>query len=187
MAACVLIKPSLEQLPGYKAALERGWSPDSVRKAAAAQEQLARIAEDPAGFIVAQDDPEARGASILLPDGSLIPRLPSLTRWLWDGEFCGSLSLRWQRGTSALPANVLGHIGFVVAPWKRRRGYATRALALILPEARARGLDHVDLTTDPDNIASQKVILANGGQLIERFRKAAAYGGSEALRFRITL
>jgi len=43
------------------------------------------------------------------------------------------------------------------------------------------------LTTDPANIASQRVIEASGGKLIERFYKAAAYGGHEALRFRIAL
>jgi predicted acetyltransferase len=31
------------------------------------------------------------------------------------------------------------------------------------------------------------VILANGGQLVERFKKPAAYGGKEAYRFRIKL
>jgi predicted acetyltransferase len=72
-------------------------------------------------------------------------------------------------------------------PWKQDRGYATRGLALLLPEARAQGLAHVELTTDPDNLASQRVILANGGRLVERFRKAEAYGGGESLRFRIDL
>jgi predicted acetyltransferase len=186
-AQLALLTPSLQHLAEYEAALERGWSPDSVRKEAAAQEQLLRIAADAAAFVAAQDDPEAPGASILLPDGTLAPRLPGITRWLWDGAFCGSISLRWQRGAATLPPHVLGHIGFVVVPWKRRRGYATRALALILREARSRGLGHVELTADRDNVASQKVIKANGGVLVERFRKAKAYGGGEALRFRIEL
>jgi predicted acetyltransferase len=116
-----------------------------------------------------------------------VPRLPGYLRWIWDGEFCGSIGFRWQRGTSALPAHVLGHIGYAVVPWKRRRGYATRALALMLVEARREGLAYVELTTDPDNAASQKVIVANGGRQIERFRATAAYGGKEELRFRIDL
>ncbi len=77
------------------------------------------------------------------------------------------------------------HIGFSIVPWKRKLGLAPRALALLLPEARAQGLDYVELTTAPDNIASQKVIIANGGKLIERFMKVAAYGGDAGLRFRI--
>ena len=61
------------------------------------------------------------------------------------------------------------------------------ALGQVLPEAQALGLPYVDLTTDPDNLASQAVILNNGGWLVERFRNASAYGGGESLRFRIDL
>ena len=71
--------------------------------------------------------------------------------------------------------------------WKRQRGYATRALQLLLPQAREEGLAYVELTTEADNIASQRVIEANGGKLIERFYKPVAYGGAESLRFRILL
>ena len=28
-----------------------------------------------------------------------MPRLPSYRLWMWDGEFAGSISLRWQPGT----------------------------------------------------------------------------------------
>jgi predicted acetyltransferase len=82
---------------------------------------------------------------------------------------------------------VLGHIGYAVVPWKRGRGYGKRALALLLAEIGGIGLPFVDLTTDPENLASHAVILANGGLLVERFRKPPAYGGQEALRFRIEL
>ncbi len=182
-----LVKPSLNHLAGYTAALERGWSPDNVRGAEAAQEQLGRIGADPAGFVASLDDPDAIGEPIRLPDGSLVPRLPGFARWIWDGEFCGSIGFRWQRGTSALPSHVLGHIGFAVVPWKRGAGRAKQALALMLQEARQQELDYIELTADPGNVASQHVIQACGGKLVERFRKAAAYGGLEALRFRIEL
>ena len=82
---------------------------------------------------------------------------------------------------------MLGHIGFAVVPWKRRHGYATRALSIVLPDAKQRGLTYVELTTDPDNIGSQMVITANGGVLVEEFRKGAEYGGTDGLRFRIEL
>jgi predicted acetyltransferase len=104
---------------------------------------------------------------------------------MWDGELCGSVGFRWQPGTAALPAHVLGHVGYAVVPWKRRRGYATRALTLILDDVRAEGLPYVELTADADNLPSQQVITANGGVLVECFRKVPAYGGGEALRFRI--
>jgi predicted acetyltransferase len=58
---------------------------------------------------------------------------------------------------------------------------------LILPLAREQGLPFVDLTTDVDNVASQRVILHNGGQLVEHFLKPPSHGGIPALRFRIQL
>ncbi|MGE0718870.1 MAG: GNAT family N-acetyltransferase [Alphaproteobacteria bacterium] len=180
-----LVVPALAHLPSYAAALERGWSPDNMRDVSG--EQRDQISKDPTGFLASQDDPEARAGPVVLPDGSSVPRLPSIRRWIWDGAFCGSIGLRWQSGTSDLPPSALGHVGFAVVPWKRNRGHATRALALLLPEARARGLDHVEVTADPEKLASQRVITANGGRLIERFRKPAAYGGTESLRFRIDL
>jgi len=57
----------------------------------------------------------------------------------------------------------------------------------MLVRAHAEGLEYVELTTDPDNMASQKVIEANGGVLIERFRKPVQYGGHDGLRYRIML
>ena len=182
-----LVRPSLDCLAEYTTALEQGWSADNVRGAEAARAQRGRIAADPAGFVASLDDPEAAGEPVRLPDGSLVSRLPSFACWIWDGAFCGSISFRWQRGTSALPAHVLGHIGFAVVPWKRGIGRARQALMLMLPKAREQGLDYVELTTDPGNVASQRVILACGGRLVERFQKTAAYGGLDALRFRIEL
>lgn len=182
-----LLVPSLSQLAAYADALRRGWSPDNLRMEEAAREELAFIEDDPAGFVSRLDDREAKGGPITLPDGSQVARLPSYRRWIWDGEFCGSINFRWQPGTEALPPHCLGHIGYAVVPWKRGRGYATRALALLLPEARKEGLAYVELTTDPDNLPSQKVITSNGGIFVKRFRKEAAYGDIEAFLFRIPL
>jgi len=182
-----LVKPALDYLPGFKAALKRGWAPDNLRPAEDAQEKLEKVRENSKAFVEQLDDPEASGGSVTLPDGSIVPRLPGFNRWMWDGEFCGSTGFRWQPGTNELPPHVLGHIGYSVVPWKRKRGYATSALGLLLVEIRTHGLAYVLLTADPDNVPSQKVILANGGQLVERFQKSAAYGGKEALRFRINL
>jgi predicted acetyltransferase len=181
-----LVWPAAVYLPGYVHALQQGWSPDNLRPQAAAEE-LARIAEDPTSFLSEQVDREAKGPPIILPGGCTVPRLPGYSRWMWDGEFCGAIGFRWQPGTTELPPYCLGHIGYSVVPWKRQRGYATRALQLLLPEARSEGLAYVELTTDADNIASRRVIEANGGELIERFHKSAEYGGAESLRFRILL
>jgi len=183
-----LVVPSLDRLEQYAQALRRGgfW-PDNIRREASAREELDKIAADPAAFVASLDDREAKGGPITLSDGSQVKRLPGYRRWIWDDGFCGSIGFRWQPETSALPPYVLGHIGYAVVPWKRRRGYATRALALLLPEARKEGLSHVELTTDADNLPSQKVITSNGGTLVERFDKSEAHGGGATLRWRIVL
>jgi predicted acetyltransferase len=106
---------------------------------------------------------------------------------MWDGEFCGSIGLRWQLGTASLPPHCLGHIGYAVVPWKQGRGYAKAALAQLLPEAKSIGLPFVEITTDPENIASQRIILANGGVLVEKFTKPPQSGSKPGLRYRISL
>jgi predicted acetyltransferase len=106
---------------------------------------------------------------------------------MWDGEFCGSIGLRWQPGTTALPPHCLGHIGYAVVPWKQGKGYATLALRRMLPHAKAEGLPGVGITTDPDNPAPQRVIEANSGVLVEHFVRPAQFGSAPGLRFRIAL
>jgi predicted acetyltransferase/predicted N-acetyltransferase YhbS len=182
-----LVRPTRAHLPGYVEALKAGWSNDNVRGLAAAKEELDAIEADADLFIERQYDREAKGPPVTLPDGSTVARIPGYRLWMWDGEFCGTIGLRWQPGNDALPPHVLGHIGYAVVPWKRNRGYAKRALALILEHARAEGLRYVELTTDFVNVASQRTIVANGGVLHEQFVKPAQYGGARALRYRITL
>jgi hypothetical protein len=179
--------PSLEALPQYVAALERGWSPDNVRGRAGAEDQLARIAEDPVAFLATQDDRDGKGptgdparrdcgeaAAGLLPLdlGRRVLRhgrvplaaraRPSCPNWCW--------------ATSAT-ASSRGSRDAAMPPGAGAAGCRT---------ARALGLPYVELTTDPANFASQKVITANGGVLVERFVKPESYGdGPGGLRYRI--
>lgn len=183
----ILVAPARTYLSGYVEALRRGWSPDNERGDAEAREQLERIALDPDAFLGSLVDREPGDRRVTLPDGTTVPRLPGYQRWMWDGEFCGSIGFRWQPGSSRLPDYCLGHIGYAVVPWKQGRGYAKEALRLLLPDARAEGLDYVEITTDPDNIASQRVIEANGGVLVERFKKLPMFRRAEGLRYRIAL
>jgi predicted acetyltransferase len=180
--------PDVASLADYVKALERGWSPDNVRPEVAAS-QIEAARDDPVEFTRSLVDRSATQPPIRLPDGSMIERLPGFQKWMWDDGFVGAVYFRWKPGTSELPAEVLGHVGYTVVPWKRRRGYATQGLGLMLRDIAAErlGLPFVELTTDVENLPSQRVIEANGGVLVERFRMSQAYGGSDALRYRIPL
>jgi predicted acetyltransferase len=59
-----------------------------------------------------------------------------------------------------------GHIGYVVVPEFRRRGYATAILRLALDVAqRKAGTERLLVTCDDDNIGSIRTIEKNGGVL----------------------
>ncbi|MEP6762934.1 MAG: GNAT family N-acetyltransferase [Gemmatimonadaceae bacterium] len=181
-----LVWPSHQYLDRYTNALRRGWAPDT-RRPQSAQEELEEISSDADLFLRRQVDREAKGEPVKLPDGSIVPRLPGYRRWMWDGEFCGLIGFRWQPGSNELPPHCLGHIGYSVVPWKQRNGYATQALQQLLIDARNEALSYVELVAQSSNIASQKVILLNGGLLIEHFHDNDAHGGAESLRYRIQL
>jgi predicted acetyltransferase len=180
-----LVWPAEAYLAGYVAALERGWSPDNVRGAAAAAEELERIAENAEQFLASQVDRDPAGAPLALPDGTTVPRLPGYKRWMWDGEFCGVIGLRWQPGTEALPVYCLGHIGYSVVPWKQRLGYATRALREFLPDAAGEGLRYVEICAEADNVPSRRVIERNGGVLVDEFVTVPSLGSRREVRYRI--
>jgi predicted acetyltransferase len=174
-----LIVPSLDGLAQYAAALDAGWSPDTTQDVSAAQ--LAALRRDPDTFLA---ELTRQDGTIVTASGRVVPRLPSRIRWLDDGKFCGVINLRFVAGSDALPDYVSGHIGYAVVPWKRRRGYATRALALVLPVAREVGLKRIEITCDDDNEPSRRVIIKNGGEFVGTRPEA---GGRTKLVFRIDL
>jgi predicted acetyltransferase len=89
--------------------------------------------------------------------------VPCTTLWWVEGdEYLGRLAIR-HRLTEWL-LNLGGHIGYDVRPTARRQGHATAMLRAALPVARELGIDDVLVTCDLDNVASRKVIEANGGR-----------------------
>ena len=182
-----LVVPAREHLSEYVAALNRGWAPTVVAPEQRAREELDQISLDTDAFLASMTDRNPVGRFVTLPDGSQQARIPGICRWLWDDGFCGSINFRWQPGTAELPPTILGHIGYSMVSWKWGRGYGKAALRLILIEARKEELPYVELTTAPDNIRSQRVILANGGEFVEQFKEPEAYGGAIGLRYRIPL
>ena len=161
MTGISLVVPGPAHLPSYIAALETGWSPDNTQDIHDAH--LASIRRDAGAFLA---DLNAFDGPIRHADDTVTARLPNQLRWIWDGEFCGLTSLRWQAGTSDLPPYVPGHIGYSVVPWKQRRGYASRAVALMLDDARRAGLTLLFAAIDSGNVASRRVIEKNGGRML---------------------
>ncbi|MFH1227489.1 MAG: GNAT family N-acetyltransferase [Planctomycetota bacterium] len=86
------------------------------------------------------------------------------TFWIIDDdEIIGVLSLRHELIPSLEKYG--GHVGYAVRPSKRRQGYATKALKMLLPIASKLGIKKLLVTPDANNIASIKVIESNGGIL----------------------
>lgn len=90
--------------------------------------------------------------------------VPETHYWLVrGGRILGTIRLR-HRLNERLEIEG-GHIGYKVRPSERRKGFAKGMLAMVLPKARAMGLARVLVTCDKDNVASARVIRANGGEL----------------------
>lgn len=94
-----------------------------------------------------------------LPEGFV----PQTTFWLVRGEDYVVGEIRLRHTLTPGLENVGGHIGYGIRPSERRRGYATLMLKLCLREARKLGLKRVLLTCDPENVASARVMVKNGG------------------------
>jgi predicted acetyltransferase len=56
-----------------------------------------------------------------------------------------------------------GHIGYGIRPSERRKGYATKLLALSLGKVKGFGVEKALITCDEDNTGSLKTIINNGG------------------------
>lgn len=134
-------------------------------------------AGDFAGFVRKQRD---MSAGRDLPEGWV----PATTYWLVaDGRvILGSINLR-HRLTPALE-DYGGHVGYIVRPSARGRGYGTRMLTMALQKAREMGLAGVLITCDPKNVASARMIQKNGGRLLS---ESPAASGRMTSRYWIDL
>lgn len=175
-----LIEPNAQALPSYRAAIRAGWDWDTFFLGSV---EHILDAQDADALLAPIRDGDHAGEPLNLPDGRIAVRLPSIVRWMWADGFVGSINLRWLIGTPELPGDVLGHIGYGTVPEARGRGYATEALRQALPLLWQQGLPYAELATDPENVASQRVIEHNDGELLGTFLDSA---GRPFLRWRIT-
>lgn len=90
--------------------------------------------------------------------------VPCTNRWWVDGdEYLGRIAIRHQ--LTDFLRRLGGHIGYDVRRSRRGEGHATAMLGATLPLAHELGIDSALITCDTGNIASRRVIEANGGVL----------------------
>jgi predicted acetyltransferase len=110
------------------------------------------------------------------PEKSLVPE----TRY-WvtlNNQVVGKIGLRHELNENL--AEFGGHIGYEVRPSFRRKGTAKEILKRVLQTPKAKEIGKLLLTCSPDNIASIKTILSNGGILtktvyVEKWQRYTSY------------
>ncbi len=81
------------------------------------------------------------------------------------GEKMGSISLRV--GTTEWLTRFAGQIGYGVDPPYRGHRYAARSCRLLLPLAKAHGLDPLWITVSPENTPSRRTCEILGAEMTE--------------------
>ncbi len=70
-----------------------------------------------------------------------------------------------------------GHIGYSIRPNDRKKGYGSKALELLIKQAKEMDIENILITCNINNIGSKKVIENNNGKFINQI--------DETLRFEI--
>jgi predicted acetyltransferase len=89
--------------------------------------------------------------------------VPQTVFWMIDDNNQAVGMVRMRHFLNARLLQHGGHIGYYVRRSERKKGYATQALRLALDQLRRRGVERALITADPNNTASTRVIIANGG------------------------
>ncbi|UDW01690.1 GNAT family N-acetyltransferase [Bacillus cereus] len=89
--------------------------------------------------------------------------VPDSTYWLVtnNNRIVGAVNIRHSLTEHLFNAG--GHIGYGIRPSERRKGYATKLLALSLEKTKELDITKVLVVCDAVNTASEKMILHNGG------------------------
>ncbi|MGM2794391.1 GNAT family N-acetyltransferase [Bacillus cereus group sp. Bce004] len=95
--------------------------------------------------------------------------VPDSTYWLVtdNNRIVGTVNIRHSLTEHLFNAG--GHIGYGIRPSERRKGYATKLLALSLEKAKQLNITKALIVCDEVNTASEKTILHNGGLRDEDF------------------
>lgn len=104
---------------------------------------------------------------VTLPNGEKVETPPSTILWWVDEHtFIGALQI-YHSLTGAMVAAYGGHISYGIRPSRRNQGHAKRMLSASLPVAAKFGIERVMLCVRSSNMASRRVIEANGGLFMD--------------------
>jgi predicted acetyltransferase len=154
-----LAPPALRHARSYVAALREGFR--RGEQEIVLEPQVRAIAADFGGYVAAITD---QTGDIWLPTGEMVRKVPFSLHWLCVGdEFIGEASIRHQLNDHLRREG--GHVGYGIRPSRRRLGYGRRILMLALAECWRLGLKRALVTCLESNVASARIIEANGGSL----------------------
>lgn len=123
------------------------------------------ITKDPSNFPAMVQELLDAHNGINLPDSWV----PDSTYWLVTDHNRIVEAVNIRHSLTEHLFNAGGHIGYGIRPSERRKGYATKLLALSLEKAKQLNITKALIVCDEVNTASEKTILHNGGLRDEDF------------------
>lgn len=91
--------------------------------------------------------------------------VPQTSYWLYDDDkVIGYGRIRHYLNDKLIETS--GHIGYAIRSTERGKGYGDRILSLLLEECKKLNISRVQIGTNSDNVASNKIILKHSGVLI---------------------
>jgi predicted acetyltransferase len=98
------------------------------------------------------------------PYADWIEPVPETVLWLIkDHEFIGTLNIRHRLNWHLEKWG--GHIGFIVRPSMRGKGYGKKLLQKAIPYIAHMGIERALLTIDPDDKGANKIVQFVGGKM----------------------
>lgn len=155
----VLVPLSARYRASYVEALREGFRRGD--EPATEEAAIRKIDADFVGFIAERTD---QTGMVRLPNGREIPKVPFAMRWLVEGDtFIGEAGIRYRLNDTLMQTG--GHVGYGIRPSRQRQGHGKLILKLALDELRRHDIERALVTCLDHNLASAKVIEANGGVL----------------------
>ncbi len=156
-ANAVLVPASRRFIPSYIEALHDGFfRGDGTPKTI---DEINDIQNNPAAFL---EKISCQDGTFTVPTGEVFRRVPHEPLWLCAADvFIGEVSFRHELNDPLKQFG--GHIGYGIRPVFQGHGFATLAVQRVRKRALKMGIEQLLVTCSPENTASKRVILKNGG------------------------